>query len=189
MSEGRTEAWRRWLVRGLLSLAVLLPAAAIGMYLLNPLGANSIDPRQRILGHAPYRMSSMGMSPTLESGQIVIVRAGAYRARGPERGDVVLFAHPEYGEHWLQRVIGLPGETVSIEDCVLMIDGRALGEDYVAPGRAVEDYSCRMAPLPVPQGQYLLMGDNRDNSMDGRMMGPIAEDTLVGRVVRVLHAE
>lgn len=181
--------WRRRVLGGLVALAVLLPAAAICVYFINPFGAKSYDPRQRIVGHAPYRIPSRSMSPTLEYGSIVIVRAGAYRDHGPGRGDLVVFSNPEDGNHWLQRVIGLPGETVSIEDCVVMIDGRALAEDYVDPANAVSGYSCNMEPLAVPGDGYLLMGDNRDNSHDGRFMGAIPRDAFVGQVVTALAPE
>ncbi|MCF7222679.1 signal peptidase I [Marilutibacter chinensis] len=181
--------WRRWVLRGLATLAVLLPAMLICVYFINPFGARSLDPRQRIIGFAPYRMPSSAMLPTLEPGSIVIVRAGAYREHGPARGDIVVFSNPADGNHWLQRVIGLPGETVSIEQGRVLIDGRGLSEDYVDPGNAAMAYSFHMEPVEVPENSYLLMGDNRDNSMDGRLTGPIHGDALVGQVVEILAPE
>lgn len=181
--------WRQRVVVVLVTLAVLLPVTAICVYFINPFGAKSYDPRQRIVGHAPYRIPSRSMLPTLEPDSIVIVRAGAYRNRGPERGDIVVFSNPGDGSHWLQRVIGLPGETVSIEDGVVMVDGRELTEDYVDSGNAIMAYSRQMEPLEIPRKSYLLMGDNRDNSQDGRFMGAISDDAFIGKMVAILEVE
>lgn len=177
---------RRWFVRFLLVLAIGLPLAAIAMYIINPLGTNSYDPRQRIIGYAPYRVPARSMAPTLNPDQIVLVRAGYYNNHEPQRGDIVIFINADDGNHWVKRVVGLPGESIAIKAGVVRIDGRKLVEEYVATENARTDYSREMMTTKVPQDAYFLLGDNRDNSMDARMLGTTGHEHLVGKVVAIL---
>ncbi len=178
---------RRWIVRLLMALAVAIPLGAIGLYVVNPFGANSYDPRQRIIGYSPYRVPARSMAPTVNPDQIVIVRAGYYRKHQPQRGDIVVFLHEGDGNTWIKRVIGLPGESIAIDDGVVRINGRELVEDYVLAENAITDYSREMALITVPQDSYLLLGDNRDNSEDARIFGVTKRDDLSGKVVTILE--
>jgi signal peptidase I len=135
---------RRWIVRLLMALAVALPLGAIALYAVNPFGANSYDPRQRIIGYGPYRVPSRSMAPTVNPDQIVIMRAGYYSNHEPRRGDIVIFIHQQDGNHWIKRVVGLPGERIAIEDGVVRIDGREL----------VEDMSPRKTWRPTIRGRW-----------------------------------
>lgn len=175
--------FRRWVARFLMVLAIAIPLGAVGLYVINPFGANSYDPRQRIIGYSPYRVPSRSMAPTVNPGQIVIVRAGYYRRHQPQRGEIVVFLHDGDGNSWIKRVVGLPGESIAIEDGVVRIDGRELVESYVAPENATTDYSREMALIKVPQDSYFLLGDNRDNSEDARIFGATKREALSGRVV------
>ena len=178
--------FRRWVVRFLMVLAIAIPLGAVGFYMINPFGANSYDPRQRIIGYSPYRVPSRSMAPTVNPGQIVIVRAGYYRRHQPQRGEIVVFFHEGDGNSWIKRVVGLPGESIAIEDGVVSIDGRELVESYVVRENATTDYSREMALTKVPQDSYFILGDNRDNSEDARINGPTSGDVLVGKVVKIL---
>ncbi|MDR7193123.1 signal peptidase I [Luteimonas terrae] len=172
-----------WWVRGLVGLAITVGLLLVGSYLLNPFGAQGWDPRERVLGHALYRVPSAAMAPALTPGQVVIARVAPYRRRTPARGDLVVFVSPVDGNRWLKRVVGLPGEQVAIVDGSLQVDGREVVEDYVAPGNRTQSYSVWMEGRRVPPGHVLLLGDNRDNSHDGRLFGFVAVDRLVARVV------
>ena len=178
---------RRWIVRLLIGLMVFMPLAAICLYFINPFGARSYDPRQRIIGYAPYRVPSRSMAPTVAPGRIVIMRAGYYRKHEPQRGDIVVFLHSADGNAWIKRVIGLPGESIAIEEGVVLIDGRGIDENYVAPENVGSDYSREMPAQKVPENSYFLMGDNRDNSEDGRSFGATPRDDLTGKVVVILE--
>ena len=177
---------RRWIVRLLIGLMVAIPLTAVCLYWVNPFGARSYDPRQRILGYAPYRVPSRSMAPTVEPGQIVIMRAGYYRKHLPQRGDIVIFLHREDGNSWIKRVIGLPGESIAIDEGTVLIDGRNLVEDYLATENLTTDYSREMSARKVPEDSYFLLGDNRDNSEDGRIMGATPRDDLTGKVTVIL---
>src|SRR5687768_10841277 len=86
---------RRWVVRILVVLAVVLPLSLIGLYALNPFGARSLDPRERVLGYGVYRIPATSMAPNFNKGDIIFVRAGYYTTHLPQRGEVVTAAVPE----------------------------------------------------------------------------------------------
>jgi signal peptidase I len=127
------------------------------------------------------------MAPTVNPGQIVIMSAGHYRNREIQRGDIVVFLAPQDGNPWIKRVVGLPEETIAIKEGIVMIDGQALDEDYVVPENEVTDYSQAMPIRKLANDSYFLLGDNRDNSVDGRIMGTTPRDDIVGKVVFILE--
>lgn len=175
---------RRFVVRALVTLMIIVPAVSLAMYAFNPFGARSMDPRQRILGHGLYRVPSSSMLPGIVPGQVLLTRAGYYTRHLPQRGDVVTLFVPEHeGQVWLQRVVGLPGERVGIVDGKVYINGIALDEPYVAAQNASTDYSRTFAPIRVPEGHYFMMGDNRDNSVDSRMQPMTRREDITGGVV------
>jgi signal peptidase I len=96
---------------------------------------------------------------------------------------VTLFVPEHEGQVWLQRIVGLPGETLSIVDGRVHIDGVALDEPYVAAGNVSMDHSLTFPPTRVPAGHYFIMGDNRDNSMDSRFQPMTKREDITGKVV------
>jgi signal peptidase I len=118
--------------------------------------------------------------------------------RRPARGHVVVFKYPEEpAKDFIKRVIGLPGESVEIRDKTVFIDGAPIAEPYVRfmeppLHRDDPEYMFRVdaprdnwGPRTVPQGQLLVLGDNRDNSRDGRFWGFLPEDQVKGRALLV----
>jgi signal peptidase I len=169
-------------------MAVAVPLTLIAVYVINPFGARSVDPRQRITGYGLYRVPSSNMLPGIKPNQILITRAGYYVKRTPQRGDVVTLLVPGYeGQVWLQRIIGLPGETIAIEAGKVLIDGRPLEEAYVSPERARADYSLSMAAMTIPTDRFFLLGDNRDNSMDSRMLSLTRREDVTGKVIATVQ--
>lgn len=108
---------------------------------------------------------SGSMKPAIETGDSVIGYRLAYKNRTPERGDIIIFHNPD-NETWkyVKRVIGLPGETVSIRDGITYINGKALKEPYLKEPPAKEDFG----PYFVPKNSYFCLGDNRNRSTDSR---------------------
>ena len=139
--------------------------------------------RTFVLAHFVVEGSSM--YSTLETGDRVFVNKLSYRLHDPNRGDVVVL-HQITGaseRDLIKRVIGLPGETVEVRNCTVLIDGRVLNEPYldpevVTPTDCGGDYSPNG---PIPENHVFVMGDNRGGSQDSRVIGPISEDDLVGR--------
>ncbi len=141
-----------------------------------------------------FYIPSASMEPTLNIGDRVLVNK---LSGDPSRGDIVVFEAPERAqsggiEDLVKRVIGLPGETVTADDDgTVVIDGRRLDEPYLPDGTLTKftdvppDCGAPEGGVPgcvVPEGRYLMLGDNRQFSKDSRVFGPIADDTLVGRV-------
>jgi signal peptidase I len=139
--------------------------------------------RTFVLAHFVVEGSSM--YSTLETGDRVFVNKLSYRLHDPNRGDVVVL-HQITGaseRDLIKRVIALPGETVEIRNCNVLIDGRLLNEPYldpnvVTPTNCGGDYSLEG---PVPPNHVFVMGDNRGGSQDSRVIGTIDEHNLVGR--------
>lgn len=126
-----------------------------------------------------YRIESHSMEPNFYEGQFILVNKLAYRLGAPERGDVIVFHNPRNGdEDYIKRVIGLPGDTVQIQDQTVYVNGQPLKEPYLPD-------QLPMGPalgLTVVEPDHLfVMGDNRPNSEDSRAFGQLSEDLIVGQ--------
>ena len=119
-----------------------------------------------------FYIPSSSMEPTLEVGDRVLVNKLSYDLHDVNRGDLVVFERPDGSagdiKDLIKRVIGLPGETVEIRDGSVLIDGRVLDEPYLAD----EEVLVEFAPVQVPEDQVFVMGDNRDDSRDSRVVRP-----------------
>jgi signal peptidase I len=114
-----------------------------------------------------------------------------------QRGDVIVFKYPVDPERdFIKRVIGLPGETVEVRQKVVYIDGKPLDEPYAhylepaavgSEGAEVTAFDVRerYGPVTVPEGEYFVMGDNRDNSQDSRYWGFLPRDHVKGRALLI----
>lgn len=171
------------MTRILFAAAVAIPLSAIALYVINPFGVPSKDPRERIVGWGIYRAPSASMTPAVRPGQIVFVRAGSAVVASLKRFDVIVFEPPHHpGQAWLKRVVALSGETVEIRGGALHIDGRRVEEPHVDPASVTQDYSLEMPPRRVPSGAVFVLGDNRDNSEDSRFWGMASLSKVRGRV-------
>jgi signal peptidase I len=145
-----------------------------------------------------FYISGPSMESTMYQDNRVLVNKLSYRLHDIHRGDVVVFdrvtVDGEIVQHddLIKRVIALAGETVSIKDCKVFIDGELLEEsylnDYDLAESELED-RCRvpvMEDLVVPKNQLFVMGDNRPQSFDSRMFGPIEQSLVVGRAFVII---
>jgi signal peptidase I len=121
----------------------------------------------------PMLVKGGSMRPTLGPGQRIAV---APLLRPPRRGDLVVVRRPRNLEV-VKRVVGLPGEQVRLRAGRLEIDGRPVPEPYLPGGSGAGELDLRLGPA-----QYLVLGDHRAASTDGRDFGPVGADALVGRV-------
>jgi signal peptidase I len=137
-----------------------------------------------------FYIPSPSMDPYLKVNDKIFVNKMAYQFHDIERGDVVVFDAPEQVrtaeiKDLIKRVVGLPGETVEGRcpqdelrcEVEIYIDGKKLDEPYLPDGLEYSPFE----PITVPANSILPMGDNRDDSEDGRVFGPIPTDTIVGR--------
>lgn len=160
----------------------------------------------RIFAFQAFKIPSPSMEDNLLTGDHIIVNKFIYGPkdplaprllplRDPARGDVVVFRNPKnLQEDYVKRVIGLPGETVTIRARKVFIDGKELAEPYAFfadartyPGDGVLPYRPRdhFGPYVVPQRAYFVMGDNRDHSYDSRWWGPVRRSVIKGRAFMV----
>jgi signal peptidase I len=147
----------------------------------------------RLFVVSAYRVSSASMEGALFEGDYIFVNKLAYEyGTPPQQGDVIVFKYPNNPQKdFIKRIIGLPGETIEIADKIVYVDGQiapiptqAKFEDQ----RIVSaDLSFRdnFGPYVVPDGEYFVMGDNRDDSRDSRFWGTVPMDHFRGKAVFV----
>lgn len=127
---------------------------------------------------------SSSMEPTLQINDRLIIEKVSYKFRDPDRGDVVVFNPTEklkeenFKDAFIKRVIGLPGDRVEVKGGAVYINGKVLSEDYIA-----EKPNYPFGPVIVPKEQYLVLGDNRNNSYDSHFWGYVPKENLIGRAV------
>ncbi len=130
----------------------------------------------------PFLVSGSSMEPSFENGNYLLVDELTYRFREPERGEVIVFESPTDGSsYYIKRIIGLPGEKLVIENGRVEIynDGVAtvLDENYISIPAGKNDLEVELG-----EGEYFMMGDNRDFSFDSRNWGALSSSNIVGLV-------
>jgi signal peptidase I len=199
---------QRWLRanKGFLAFLFLFGIFRTAVADWNPIPSGSMRPT--ILEGDVVFVNRLAFDLKVPLTDIIVTRLGE-----PRRGDVVTFSSPKDGTKLIKRVIGLPGDTIEMRNEQLVINGVAAG--YTAAGTATEQILGRdivaqrltesngagqhtiqvmprvramrdFAALTVPPGQFLMLGDNRDNSGDSRYFGLVPRALLIGRAERVL---
>ena len=148
----------------------------------------------------PFTIPSGSMLNTLLSGDCVLVNKFVYGVKvpftddylvdvgEPERGDVVVFEFPlDPSQDYIKRIVGVPGDVITVRDKQLYVNGQKPDERYAIHTRPVgvmaeED---NFGPFTVPAGEYFMMGDNRDDSYDSRKWGTVKRNALVGKAWRL----
>ena len=121
----------------------------------------------------PVRVDGASMDQTLEDGQILLL----YKLSNIDYGDIVVLDEEKEGEIIIKRIIGMPGDTVSIRDNTIYVNGEEVEEDY-AYGET-SDYE----EITLDDDKYFILGDNRPISKDSRYFGPVKEDEIIGKVI------
>jgi signal peptidase I len=132
------------------------------------------------------------MEPNFVSNQKLIVNEILYDIRKPERGEVIVFHVPDEGRDFIKRVIAVAGDTVKVEGDKVLVNGEPVNETYIqeAIDKAhAEDRLYNNTDFPnsfvpegvVPEGHVFVMGDNRSNSTDSRMIGYVPLGDIIGR--------
>ena len=126
------------------------------------------------------------MEPNFHENEYLMVDEISYRFKAPQRGDVVVFRYPkDPQEYYIKRLVGLPGETVSIKDgSVYITDATGLTSKVEEP--YLPSYVTTVAlgeePVKLAADEYFMMGDNRNGSKDSRSFGPVKKSFFIGRV-------
>ncbi len=127
---------------------------------------------------ARVRVDGASMLPTLTNGELVIVNKLAYRLGEPSRGDIIVFHFPvDPSQEFIKRVIGLPGDQVSIHKGAILINGQRLDEPYLP---VTTNYD---GDWTVGEDQLFVLGDNRNNSLDSHNWGTVPMDYVIGKAL------
>jgi len=157
-----------------------------------------------------FQVEGKSMEPTMESGWYLLVNKALYWEvdldtvdkflpfidpgedptryifRGPRRGDVIVFRAPDSTpgapeRDFIKRVIGLPGDSVEVKGCTVFVNGEALNENYILDAPAYTYPLDGSGPVTVPEGQYFVLGDNRNNSSDSHSWGMLPKENIIGQ--------
>jgi signal peptidase I len=153
-----------------------------------------------------FRVDGNSMEPTLSHAEMLVINRRAYTSfdlnamlsalplvtrqgedrryifNPPRRGDIVVFRPPGASDDpYIKRIIALPGETVEIRNGTVYINGQVLEEDYIAGTTSWRGGGGDDSQLVVPDEEYFVLGDNRDNSSDSRSFGTVPKDDIIGK--------
>ncbi|MGI5940518.1 MAG: signal peptidase I [Thermoleophilia bacterium] len=164
---GRRSRSSRWLLE-----VVIIVAAAFVLALLV---------QQFLI--KPFAIPSPSMEPTLVEGDRVLVNRLVYHFRSPERGDVIVFHPPNYrgSDPFIKRVVAVGGDTIAVHDGKLYVNKVAQDESFIKEQLIQGDFP----ETRVPNGFVWAMGDNRNNSGDSRVFGPVSDDAIIGEAFAI----
>jgi signal peptidase I len=132
----------------------------------------------------PVKVEGTAMMPALNDGDGIFISRTFEKL---ERGDIVVFYYPpEPSKSYIKRIVGLPNEEVEIADGKVTINGKVLEEPYVGPESSLSARASKK--VTVPENNFFVMGDNRDNSNDSRIWGPLAREFIYGKFVSKYYA-
>ncbi|MBQ6622224.1 MAG: signal peptidase I [Mogibacterium sp.] len=138
----------------------------------------------------PTIVKQTSMQPTMNPNDYIIMYKQAYRSEGPERGDIIIFqsdlTDSEGNEKLLiKRAIGLPGDTITVRDDQVWINGELLEEDYLSDDPSNGSGPADIVDMTIPENEYFVMGDHRAVSVDSRYeeIGLVSRDQIKGKAV------
>jgi signal peptidase I len=145
---------------------------------------------------APFTVpSSSAMSPTLQAGDRILVLRSSFLTGAIGRGDIIVFHRPKHfpcqpsggsGQYLVERVIAMPGETITSNRQTIYVDGKRFAErGWYDPGHGAVS-SLPITKTTIPKGDYFVLADNRSNSCDSRSFGAIPGSSALGKVVAVI---
>ncbi|MGB3511635.1 MAG: signal peptidase I [Microcoleaceae cyanobacterium] len=161
---------------------------------------------RQFVAEARY-IPSGSMLPTLQINDRLIIDKLGYKFKEPERGDIVVFnptneLKEQYKDAFIKRIVGVPGDEVKLQDGKVYLNGQVIEETYVASDLNPAEHEARninhqqtridvcppekrflSKPVTVPPDSYLVMGDNRNHSYDGRCWGLVPFENIIGRAI------
>jgi len=131
----------------------------------------------------PHKIKGDSMQPNYPDGEYLLTDKVTYRFHEPKRGDVVVFEAPNKYDEYIKRIIGLPGETVSLKNGHVYINHKLLKESYISNSIATTGnlFLKDNEEVKVPPNNYFVLGDNRPYSSDSRSWGFVIKNKITGR--------
>ncbi|MBI4058685.1 signal peptidase I [Candidatus Microgenomates bacterium] len=133
---------------------------------------------------SPHQVKGRSMEPNFVDGEYLLTEKISYRFGNPQQGDVIIFAAPpDKKSDYIKRIIGLPGDKVSLHNGKVSVNGKELAENYLPSdimtfgGQFLADEQ----QITVPASHYFVLGDNRPHSSDSRIFGTISRNDIVGK--------
>lgn len=185
--------------KGLLILFSLATIGALGALGIVVFGSISLSPSYKALrpvfeaaregaedDYETRYLPTASMEPTLKVDDRVLVHKKAYESAFPQRGDIILFnptkelREQNFNGPFIQRVVGLPGETIAIKNGKVYIDNQPIKEDFCNEPRKYI-----IEPTQIPEHAYYVLGDNCNNSYDSKYWGYLSEDLIIGKAVSI----
>jgi signal peptidase I len=130
------------------------------------------------------QIKGTSMMPTLLDGERYLLYRCTYLLRNPHKGEIVVLRDPEDHGLSIKRIVGLPGEIVQMRRNGLYINGQKMSEPYLVSKYVLWPNNPATRPVQVPKDAYFVLGDNRDNSADSRVYGPVSRKDILGVVER-----
>lgn len=130
----------------------------------------------------PFYVKGQSMEPNFYERDYLIIDEITYRFRKPERGEIIVFLSPVNRDHYLKRLIGLPGERIRVENNKVIVYNVEYPEGVVVEENYLGESTPGSSNYTLGDNQYFVMGDNRDASFDSRRFGPIDDNAIIGRV-------
>jgi len=140
----------------------------------------------------PFVVEGSSMEPNYHHGEYLFIEKISYRLHEPKRGDVIVFKYPNNPNiNYIKRIVGLPNETVRIEDGIVLIDGRVLDESYLDDNAKtyIHGNPNGTFEITVPSDKYLVLGDNREHSSDSRDGWLLPKNFIVGRSAVTIYSQ
>lgn len=164
----------RFLKKFFVSLKEILKFAAISLAIVVPF---------RLWVAQPFIVSGASMEPSFENGDYLIIDELSYKFKEPKRDDVVVIRLKNSPVFYIKRIIGLPHENIEIKNgAVYIADGKNKQELKLDETFLKEEKTYPESFFELKDNEYLVLGDNRTKSLDGRQFGPITKNNIIGKV-------
>lgn len=170
------------------AIIIIIMAIFSGIkYQTNPYNTASDTFRGRVLGFEIFRIPSGSMQPTLIPGDNIFVSTRIYQTQQPQINDVIIFLYPkDRSINYVKRLIGREGDTVRIENFNVYVNGKIINQTYLNKNFVQRPFSRYMQEITIPKGKLFVLGDNRDNSNDGRFFGLVDRSDVIGKAKRII---